>query len=52
MIKWGYSLELLADLKKEFPEATIEEIMAKADVCIAAEQAAAPASEPMATDLL
>ena len=38
MIKQVYSIELLEKLKKEFPEADTEELMAKADVLIAAEE--------------
>jgi hypothetical protein len=51
MMKQVYPVELLEDLKKEFPEASIEELMAKADVRIAAEEAL-PATEPISTGLL
>jgi hypothetical protein len=36
--KSAYPIALLEDLKKEFPDLNIEELMAKADVRIAADQ--------------
>lgn len=38
MMKQVYPVELLENLKKEFPDADTEELMAKADVRIAAEE--------------